>query len=373
MRTLVASVIVGLASCGPSAGQSPRETSAPGIAAGTLTFIGEMHAARAAHTSTALADGRVLIAGGMDGGLSTAEVFDPASRSFSPTIALRQERQGHAATRLPDGRVLLTGGWSGASTASSELFEPAAGRFVESAPMTTSRSGHVAVLLRTGKVLIAGGVSGAGDEWAFLASAELYDPATDRFTPTGAMSVPRESHTATLLPDGRVLITGGHAGRHAGITIYASAEIYDPASGRFTPTGAMGVRRHKHDAVALADGRVLIDGGADERDDLGTYRSTEIFDATTGTFTTGPQMSLARYKHNGTSILLPNGDVLIAGGAARPEIYTPATGETSVVSGAALTTGQFTASTLLASREVLVTGGYGQGHGARASAWLFAR
>ncbi len=373
MRTILASVVV-LAACDPSAGLSSQETSAPSAAAGMLSVIGEMRAARAAHTATALADGRVLIAGGFGGGEPTAEVFDPTTRSFAPTFALRQARQSHAATRLPDGRVLLTGGWSGSTTASSsEVFEPDSGRFVQSARMTVSRTGHIAVLLRTGEVLIAGGVSGAGNDWTFLASAELYDPATDRFTPTGAMGAPRESHTATLLPDGRVLIAGGHSGRQAGITIYASAEIYDPVSRRFTPTGPMRVRRHKHDAVALADGRVLIDGGADERDDRGLYRSTEIFDARTGTFTAGPQMNLARFKHFGTSILLPSGEVLIAGGTARPEVYTPATGRMSVASGAELTTGLFNASVLLASGHVLVTGGYGQGQGPSASAWLYAR
>ena len=89
---------------------------------------------------------------------------------------------------------------------------------------------HVAVRLRDGRVLVAGGAS--------TASAELYDPATNRWTPTGSMSVDRHSSTATLLRDGRVLVVGGHSGNGTGVQ--ASAELYDPASGRWTPTGRLG-------------------------------------------------------------------------------------------------------------------------------------
>ena len=83
------------------------------------------------------------------------------------------------------------------------------------------------------------------------------------------MTVPRESHTATLLKNGKVLITGGHKDRHADIMIYSSAELYDPLLNTFTVTGNMTIRRHKHDATLLNDGKVLITGGSDERDELG--------------------------------------------------------------------------------------------------------
>ncbi len=147
--------------------------------------------------------------------------------------------------------------------------------------MTGPRADHTATLLPDGRVLIVGGT---GPGTSFLATAELFDPTTGTFTPTGSMSVPRESATATLLMDGRVLITGGHAGRHADIKIYSSAEVFDPATGRFARVGDMSIPRHKHEAVLLKDGGVLVVGGSDERDDAGLYNSAELFDPRTNSF-----------------------------------------------------------------------------------------
>lgn len=184
------------------------------------------------------------------------------------------------------------------------------------------------------------------------------------------MSVARESHVLTRLRDGRVLIIGGHAGRRSDITIHSSVEVYDPAHGTFSRVGDMRLRRHKHDAVLLPDGRVLVAGGADERDDRGTYRSTELFDPRTATFTTGPLMNLARYKHAGSSVVLPSGLVLIAGGAAQAEIYNPRNRTFSLLAGDYQMAGQFSAVAPLASGGALITGGYGNGSGPRSSTWL---
>jgi hypothetical protein len=185
------------------------------------------------------------------------------------------------------------------------------------------------------------------------------------------MTVARESHRAVRLHNGQVLIVGGHRGRHAAITLYTSAEAYDPASGTFRHVGDMRVRRHKHDAVLLRDGRVLISGGADERDDEGMYNSTELFDPTSGTFTMGPAMKLPRYKHQGSSVLLPNGMVLIAGGALQAETYDPISRTCTIVAGDARMAGHFSAVAPLAGGGVLITGGYGNGSGPRADAWLY--
>jgi hypothetical protein len=230
---------------------------------------------------------------------------------------------------------------------------------------------HVAVLLDSGKVLLAGGV---GTGWTFLASAELYDPDSGTFSATGEMSVPRESHSVTKLMDGRVLITGGHQGRHAAITIYDSAEIYDPQTGHFTLTGLMTVRRHKHDAVLLADGRVLITGGSDERDDQGAYSSAEIYDPASGAFTLTADMPSVRYKHIGTSLLLPNGNALIAGGGRNAVIYDPLRNTFSVVPGVlgtATLSRLFSTATLLQDGSVLIAGGYGVGEDVSAGAWVY--
>ena len=249
-----------------------------------------------------------------------------------------------------------------------ELYDPASGTFAAAGAMDMARANHQAVLLQDGRVLFVGGV---GTGWTFLSSAELYDPATGAFTATGSMSVPRESHAALRLADGRVFVVGGHQGRREAIELYTSAEIYDPASGLFAPAGDMAIRRHKHDAVLLADGQVLITGGTDERDNRGVYTSTEIYDPISGIFRAGEDMQRPRYKHNGTSLLLPDERVLLAGGATQAEVYDPQTGVFALVGGEARMVGQFSASALLPDGRVLITGGYGENRGPQNSAWIY--
>lgn len=365
---LVHATVGSATSAGPPAAARPEAKPASG-----LVPTAAMSAARAAHTATALADGRVLIAGGFTGEENAAlgaEVYDPAAERFTPLPRMIELRHSHTATPLPSGKVLLVGGFAAGSTVvtAAEIFDPATSSFTATGPLRSPRAGHVAVLLGSGKVLIAGGV---GPDWTFLSSAELYDPATGTCAPTGDMTVARESHVAVRLPDGRVLIAGGHRGRRAAITLYASAETYDPETGIFRRVGDMRARRHKHDAVLLRDGRVLISGGTDERDDRGIYDSTEWFDPKTGTFTAGPRMKLRRYKHNGSSVLLPSGAVLIAGGAPQAETYDPVGRAFAIVPGDARMAGQFSAVAPLPAGGVLITGGYGNGGGPRAAGWRY--
>lgn len=332
-----------------------------------------MSSARSAHTATTLPDGRVLLAGGItdrENVLGGAEVYDPALERFLSTGPMRTPRQSHTATALPDGRVLFAGGYDaqGEYLSSAELYDPALGEFTPAGAMGAARAGHVAVSLEDGRVLLVGGV-GAG--WTFLASAELYDPETGSFAPTGSMRLPRESHVALRVDDGRVLVVGGHRGRRAAIELYTSAELYDPATGAFGPAGDMAVRRHKHDAVLLPDGSVLITGGTDERDYEGRYDSAETFDPLTGTASRVGPMRLPRYKHEGTSVVLPDGRVLLAGGAREAEVYDPQAGAFLGVDGDAQMGGQFSAAAPLADGRVLITGGYGEGQGARSGAWLY--
>ncbi len=329
-----------------------------------------MSSPRAGHTATLLPNGAVLITGGFAAGEQThtsAEIFDLSTGSFSPTGKLGEARQSHTATLLPTGKVLIAGGFNGDYLASAELYDPKTGEFTPAASMTVGRSGHTAVLLDNGKVLLAGG-TGVG--WTFLDSAEIYDPATGTFSPTGPMAVPRESHTATLLADGSVLIAGGHQGRRAAIEIYDSAERYDPISGTFAATGPMGIKRHKHDGTRLADGRVLITGGADERDSDGVYTSAEIYDPAAGTFTPAGAMQTPRYKHTGTSLLLPDGQVLLTGGGPITELFDPASGLFQVMTEGVNTTRLFATATLLPDGAVLVAGGYGTNIAASSQAWI---
>ena len=339
---------------------------------GELRPTAAMSSKRAAHTATLLENGRVMIAGGFvgDGGaLSSAELFDPERGAFVSATRMSAARSAHTATRLHNGKVLIAGGYNGSYLATAELYDPATNQFTLAGPMTSPRSGHVATLLRDGKVLLAGGV---GTGWSFLSTAELYDPKTNVFTATGPMSVARESHTATLLTDGRVLVTGGHMGRRAAITLYTSSELYDPARGVFSKGADLNVKRHKHEAVLLGDGRVLIVGGSDERDGDGAYRNAEIYDANAQSFTAvASTMTSARYKLQGTAVLLKNGKVLIAGGADRAELFDPATNRFFPVTGFMQTKRLFATATLLNDGRVLIAGGYTDGNIVSENAWLF--
>jgi WD40 repeat protein len=274
-----------------------------------------MHAARGNHTATLLADGRVLIAGGSpneSGHLAPAELYDPASGTFTVTGTPGSIRSGAMAVLLHDGRVLIAGGYLGGTPpgamASAELYDPATGKFSPTGSMSSPRMYASATLLRDGRVLIAGGADDATG--TTFTSAELYDPATGKFSPTGSMSSARSA--ATLLPDGRVLVAGSAAD--------LSAELYDPKTGTFAETGSMSIPC-SGPATALADGRVLIlMGGAD--------LSAELYDPKTGTFTqTGNMVAVQRQA---TATPLATGEVLIAGGfdpdqnaLATAELFVP--------------------------------------------------
>ncbi len=327
---------------------------------------------RAAHSSTLLPDGTVLVAGGMGNGAHAldAEGYDPTTGTFRPAGPMVTPRHSHTATSLPDGSVLFTGGYDGAGNylRTVERFDVATGTFVPAGSLQTARADHRAITLADGRILLFGG---AGTGWSFLASAELYDPATGLSTSTGSMRVARESHAAVRLADGRVYVVGGHRGRRESIELFTSAEIYDPATGVFVPAGDMAIRRHKHDAVLLADGTVLITGGTDERDNRGVYASAERYDPATGMYRQAPALVVPRYKHQGTSVVLANGRVLLAGGATTAEVFDPRRDQFVPVGGEARMRGQFSAATLLKDGRVLITGGYGEGQGANGGAWLY--
>lgn len=374
LLVLILTVVSGVPSCKSNATTTKRDhdKNISIFADGVIDAVRGMTTQRAAHSATLLPDGRVLVAGGFAGegnSLASAEVFDSATQTFSSTGNMNASRSGHTATLLRNGKVLIAGGYNGSYLASAEVYDPAAGTFTLTKGMVTARSGHVATLLNNGRVLLAGGV-GAG--WTFLADAELFDPNTNTFIETGGMTTARESHTATLLKDGSVLITGGHKGRRAAITIYLSIEIYDPSRGTFEAAGNLTIKRHKHDATLLRDGRVLIIGGSDERDGDGAYRHAEIFDPATGTVTALKHyMNIARYKLQGTAILLKDGKVLISGGANRAEVFDPTTESFSFVNGDMGTKRLFATATLLTNGHVLITGGYAEGNIVSANAWIY--
>ena len=187
-----------------------------------------------------------------------------------------------------------------------ELYDPATGTWTGTGAPGAPRGFHTATLLPNGKVLIAGGYNLSG---GFLSSAELYDPATGTWTPTGGLETGREYHTATLLPNGMVLVAGGENGQPPHIASLASAELYDPTSGAWTATGGLNLGRYQHTATLLPNGLVLAAGGYGN---FGLPASAELYDPGSGTWTTTGAMNTARYEH--TATLLPDGTVLAAGG-----------------------------------------------------------
>ena len=349
-----------------------RPASAPGETGADVRQVATLRTARAAHTATTLPSGPVLIIGGMaDGGrsLASVELFDPAPNTVQEVGPLLQGRAGHTATLLSNGRVLVAGGYTGEYLASLEVFEPATKRFRPAGSLLEGRSGHTATLLPDGRVLFIGGV---GRGWTFLRSAELYDPATGRSELLGAMNLPRESHTATLLGDGRVLVIGGHSGRRPNMQVHARAEVFDPRTRRFEASGTLATPRHKHDAIRLTDGRVLVLGGADRTDRV-HYATTEVFNPGTATFERGPSMAHRRYKIAGTSILLAGGDVLVTSGAQVAELLDVGQWRFREVPGRFPTAYRFAAAAPLRDGDVLVAGGYSDRNENTAGVWRFGQ
>ncbi len=282
----------------------------------------------------------------------------PSPASWTLTGSLATARTGHAAARLPDGRVLVTGGWDGSfDTNSAELYDPATGTWSPTGNMlqgsSAQRKGHTATLLPDGRVLVAGlwpiacNIEyGCDPETVDDNSAEIYDPTTNTWTATGEMIYVRANHIAALLPDSRVLVAGG-TGRTAGTDF--TAEIYDPATGTWTATGSLNQRRGSgHAAAMLPDGRVLVSGGPD-------VSSAEIYDPATGTWTFVAEMNSPRRAH--TMTLLNDGRVLAAGsGGGTSELYDPATDGWSLADDMNVARSGHTA-TLLESGQVLAAGG----------------
>jgi N-acetylneuraminic acid mutarotase len=339
--------------------------------AGSLQQVATLRTPRAAHTATALPSGQVLIVGGMadgESGLASVELFDPQANAIETIGSMAERRSGHTATRLGDGRVLIAGGYNGEYLASLEVFEPSTKRWRRAGSLLEGRSGHTATLLRDGRVLFVGGV---GRGWTFLRSAEVYDPETGRSERVGELDVPREGHTATLLADGRVLVIGGHSGRRPNVEVYASAELFSPQTRRFDGTGTLTTPRHKHDAIALNDGRVLVVGGADHTD-RNHYATTEVYDPRTGTFEQGPAMANKRYKIAGTSVVLPDGDVLVTSGARVVERLDVTRWTFVEVRGSLPGAYRFAAAATLRGGDVLIAGGYSDGNENTDGVWRFA-
>jgi hypothetical protein len=314
--------------------------------AAAFTPTGDLRFARSGHTATLLLDGHVLMAGG---GPAVAELYDAVTKTFTATGNMTPVQDARSATllansKLPNyGKVLMAGG----GDLSAELFDPATGTFTATGSMLVHHLGQTATLLKNGQVLVAGGET---------ASAELFNPSTGAFTATGSMTVSRSAHTATLLPDGRVLIAGGVLNFGNGTTGPvpggqgdASAELYDPVSGTFTSTGSMSEGRSDHTATLLVNGTVLV---------TGPDNTAEVFNPATANFSV---VGARHLGVGATATLRNDGTVLVAGGrirasSAAAELFAPE-GEGFVETGSLITPRQGHTATLLSDGTVLIAGG----------------
>jgi hypothetical protein len=329
----------------------PSPTTAPGV----FRPVGSMTTARAGATATVLKDGRVLVVGGNGNGeggpLTSAELYDPASCTFSSTGSMPAPRVT-ALTLLDGGDVLFAGGFDGSagSLASALLYDPSTGSFTQTGSMTIARTGASATRLQDGRVLIAGGQSDLQGDAKLLATAELYDPATRTFSATGSMLTAQQISATVLLANGKVLVVSGGQGLNDSP---ATAELYDPASGAFSPTGSM-VAGWATSATALQDGRVLVLGIVRNLP-IGVWPvwlpSAESYDPKTGAFTAVGSPSLL----NGSPFLLGNGKVLILGDNSA-QLYDPGTG-TSAPTRLMATIGVDPTVSLLRDGRVLLAGG----------------
>lgn len=314
-----------------------------------------MQNARMSATATTMSNGAVLIAGGQTPAASkTADIYLASNDTFTPTADMQHYRVAHVATLLNGAvvagpqadQILLTGGDQFSNAGTAELYNPSTNTFRATGNMLTPRTQHTAQLIshcgcaQDGKVLVVGGYN---NQSKVLASAEIYDPVTETFKPVGSMHTPRFRHTATLLNDGTVLITGGLS-QFAALPdninpALDSAEIYDPKTGKFTLLRAkMHSHRAAHSATLLRDQTVLIAGGQD--DHFLIENTAEIYNPTTKSFTALAASCAGSPPPNGcmqvgrdfhVAQLLDDGTVLLAGGVnsafqtvASAEIYTPA-------------------------------------------------
>lgn len=289
---------------------------------GLWSATGRLNQPRIVHTATLLPDGKVLVVAGNTsnappnfGRGGTAELYDPASGTWSLTVSLNAARSDHTATLLQSGKVLVAGGYGSDSLGSAELYDPASGSWSNAGGLNVARYGHTATLLQDGRVLIVGG-SNDGDLASSLSGAELYDPVAGRWSNTGSLDVARYGHTATLLQTGKVLVVGGYFWPP---TSLSSTELYDPAAGTWSNAGNLNQSRQNHTATLLPLGEVLVAGGYDwnSRRDLA---SSERYDAYSATWTTTGNLNTTRGSH--TATLLPGGKVLVAGGAVVGPTYT---------------------------------------------------
>lgn len=345
LATRLAGVVAVLALCAASLVSSGGVGHAQ-AGEGSWEATGSLSVPRYDHTTTLLTNGRVLAASGrrVVGSdvsiLESAEVYRPQSGEWTATGELNEGRWSHTATRLRDGRVLVAGGFADpyvpASNAqpvtdSAEIYDPGTGTWTLTGDLNVRRALHTATLLPDGTVLVAGGRTctdappTACNFQHRTNTAEIYDPATGAWTSVAPMAEDRHTTSAALLPDGTVLVPAGFTSQGTSRT----AEIYDPATRTWHLTGSLDRGRARQGAMLLHDGRVVVAAGFQGGD------TSEVYDPATGTWTPTGNVAVAT-RFNFRYQTLPDGKALIAGGqvpfvglTTTAELYDPATGQWS--------------------------------------------
>jgi N-acetylneuraminic acid mutarotase len=270
-------------------------------ATGTWTNTGNLNTARYWHTATLLTNGTVLVAGGSqndDAAFSSCEIYTPTKGIWTNTGSLNTGRQWHTATLLTNGQVLVAGGYTGnnpdgTSLSSAELYNPATGTWTNTGSLNIARYYHQAVLLPNGKVLVAGGIGNSG----FPSSEEIYDPVSKTWALTGGLATGRAVHTATLLPNGTVLVAGG---TQDGSTALSSSEVYTPAAGTWASTGSLNTARFYHTTATLPNGRVLVAGGGQgSQDEVVSFTNAELY-STISAANSPPRLAISWAKSSGS-------------------------------------------------------------------------
>lgn len=341
-----------------------------GRAAWVWVRAGTMAQGRRGHAATALHDGRVLVAGGHPAAfdappLSDTEVWDPATNAWSLAGSLGTARSQAALVTLDDGRALAIGGWTGSGTAPTcELFDPATSSWSPTGSLATGRTLHGAALLADGRVLVAGGASHGAGGPTILDSAEVYDPATGAWSPTGAMGAPRQNVHLVPAPDGSVLAVGGDPGGVGDPT----CERWDPATGAWSSSAPMSTGRSNDDAggfgvTRLGDGRVLAACGFGGPANW-YLDSAEVFDPASGSWSGLPALPGPPRVLPGVVPLPDDAGLVVAGWTGDDpmgDAYRwPGSGGWQTLPSLAQPRGGPTV-TALANGDVLVTGGFAPG------------
>jgi len=328
---------------------------------GTVFAAANLVEGRSGHAAVLLGDGRVAVFGGYSSSSAvtdTIEVYDPSAETWTTAPGrISPARARLSATRLSDGRVLLAGGETASATEVGvdawEIWDPASGGIVASGALAERRTRHRAVLLADGKVLLAGGArtDSPGAPLYSRATAEVFDPSAPGSASAPSMGVARAGLEATLLPDGRVLVTGGHGSD-------PRAEVRDPSSGAWSFAGSMSNARRDHAAALLLDGSVVVCGGGSASTDLWVSAANGFY----------PMQNMGDVRSLHTAVRIANGRVFVAGGEKpttgggtffhnTTEFFNPATGSFLFPDLRMRVPRSGHTATLLSTGEVLLVGG----------------